>query len=129
LKKARCQEEEKTKRNTTIRELPNLLPLPLHHSMTPMMKRRRRTPLLNHPQNLNGQRKRCLLRTLRKQGACSSSHHHQTTPLIPLRRSTHLLGREEDLKGESRELSMAHFLSQKSSNRYVMMSPMEGTHN
>jgi hypothetical protein len=48
LKKARCQEEKKAKHNTIIRELPNLLP-PLHHSMTPMMKRRRRTPLLNYP--------------------------------------------------------------------------------
>eukprot|EP00957_Ditylum_brightwellii_P169699 12916349-Ditylum_brightwellii.AAC.1 len=89
---------KKAKRNTAVRELPNLLPL-LQYSMTSTMKRRRRTLFSNYPQNRNGQRKRCLLRALRKQGAYSSSHHHQTTPPIPLMRSAHLLGRKEDLKG------------------------------
>jgi hypothetical protein len=60
LKKASCQEEKTAKHNAAVRQLPNLLP-PLHHSMTPTMKRRKRAPMFNKPQNKNNPKKHCLL--------------------------------------------------------------------
>ena len=60
IKKARCQEEKRPKHNAAIRQLPNLPSPPFHHSMTPTMKKRRRAPLCNQPQNKNNPKKHCL---------------------------------------------------------------------
>jgi hypothetical protein len=47
-----CHKGKRPKCHAAIRELPALLPL-LHHSMILKIKRRRRAPLFNQPQNKN----------------------------------------------------------------------------
>jgi hypothetical protein len=63
IKKMRCHEGKRPKCHAAIRELPALPPL-LHHSMILKIKRRRRAPLFNQPQNKNNPKKHCLPRTL-----------------------------------------------------------------